>query len=293
MKNLDTLIEDIYKTIAPLGKRESIGITDEHIEEFGESMKGALKEWAFYQGSDKPTLRMSNIGKPSRQLWFDMNSEQKNVSFSPPTLIKFLYGHILEQMVLFFVKLSGHEVTHEQKSVKVSGISGHMDCVIDGEVIDVKSTSGFSFYKFKKGTLPEKDPFGYMAQLAGYEEGMKTEHGGFIAINKETGELCLFRPEELDKPDIKSRIKDIKAIIKKPAPPELCYQPEAEGVNGNFKLPTNCKYCRHKFECHKDSNNGKGLRVFQYARGPTYFTQVMVEPKVKEITNERKKIKTN
>ena len=51
-----------------------------------------------------------------------------------------MYGHILEQMVLFFVKLSGHEVTHEQKSVKVSGISGHMDCVIDGEVIDVKHT---------------------------------------------------------------------------------------------------------------------------------------------------------
>lgn len=287
-KTLDTLVQDIYKTIEPLGKRESIGITDVHAEEFGESMKNALKEWAFYKGSDKPTLRMSNIGKPSRQLWFDMNSKQQDVSFNAPTLIKFLYGHILEQMVLFFVKLSGHEVTNEQKKIKVSGISGHMDCVIDGEVIDVKSTSAFSFYKFKNGTLPEKDPFGYLAQLAGYEEGMKTDKGGFIAINKETGELCLFRPEDLDKPDIKYRIKDIKALIKKPTPPELCYQPEPEGTFGNLKLPTNCKYCRHKFECHKNTNDGNGLRVFKYARGFTYFTKVVVEPRVKEITDEWK-----
>ena len=293
MKKLKTLVADIYKTIEPLGRRENINITDEQIEDFGEAMKNALREWAFYQGSDKPTLRMSNIGKPSRQLWYEMNTKNKDVSFSAPILIKFLYGHLLEQLVLFFVKLSGHKVTNEQKDVKVLGISGHMDCVIDGEVIDVKSTSGFSFYKFKNGTLPEKDPFGYLAQLAGYEAGMKTDNGGFLAINKETGELCLFIPEDLDKPNIKLKIKNTKALIKKSSPPDLCYQPEPEGTSGNFKLPSNCKYCRHKFECHKDANEGKGLRVFKYARGLTYFTEVVVQPRVEEITNEWKKIKTD
>ena len=47
------------------------------------------------------------------------------------------------------------------------------------------------------------DSFGYMAQLAGYEAAEGTDQGGFLAINKETGELWFFRPDELDKPDIK------------------------------------------------------------------------------------------
>ena len=56
-----------------------------------------------------------------------------------------------------------------------------------------------------------------------------------------------------------------------------------------MKLPRGCIYCRHKLECHKDTNEGKGLRVFQYAKGLAYLTKVMKEPKVKEITNEFKK----
>jgi len=64
----------------------------------------------------------------------------------------------------------------------------------------------------------------------------------------------------------------------------LCYLPVPEGVKGNMKLPRPCQYCQFKFECHKDSNDGKGLRVFQYARGPMYFTNIESEPKVEEIT---------
>ena len=84
----------------------------------------------------------------------------------------------------------------------MNGIKGHIDCKIDGEVVDIKSTSGFSFNKFKNGTLPDYDSFGYMSQLAGYEAAEGTNNGGFLAINKETGELWFFQPDELDKPDI-------------------------------------------------------------------------------------------
>ena len=43
----------------------------------------------------------------------------------------------------------------------------------------------------------------------------------------------------------------------------------------------------HKFECHKDSNDGLGLRVFKYAKGLTYLTDIKSEPKVEEIQIER------
>jgi hypothetical protein len=125
-----------------------------------------------------------------------------------------------------------------------------------------------------------------MAQLAGYEEAEGTDQGGFLAINKETGELWFFRPDELDKPDIKSKIKRLKATLKKPEPPELCYQPIADGAQGNFKLPRECTWCPHKVECHSESNHGQGLRIFDYARGPVFFTDVVTEPRVREITHE-------
>ena len=134
--------------------------------------------------------------------------------------------------------------------------------------------------------MAESDAFGYMAQLSGYEHAEGTNKGGFVAINKENGELALFRPEELDKVNIETKIRTVKKIIKSDSPPELCYQPIADGASGNMKLPRECGWCPHKFECHKDSNDGKGLRVFQYAKGLTYLTKVEKLPKVEEITEK-------
>ena len=45
--------------------------------------------------------------------------------------------------------------------------------------------------------------------------------------------------------------------------------------------------CNHKFICNKDTNDGEGLRVFKYARGPEYLTTVVSVPKVEEITHAK------
>ena len=291
-KKLNTLVDDIYKKLSVLGKGKSLNLSEETIDQFGESMKEVLRHWSTPHPRATETLRMSNIGRPNRQLWFDMKTEQQAQEIPPATFIKFLYGHMLE-VVLLLVKLAGHTVSDEQKNVKIKGIEGHMDCVIDGEVIDVKTASGYAFKKFKDGTLAEDDTFGYMSQLAGYEAGHGTSNGGFLAMNKENGELALYIPEELDKPNIETKIDTVKKSLKKQTPPELCYLPIPDGTSGNMKLPRGCFFCRHKVECHKDSNNGKGLRVFKYAKGLTYLTQVVKEPKVEEITNEFKKRKAS
>ena len=288
-KTLDTLVKDIYDKLDTLTEGKSLGVSDETATAFGESMKEALLNWSSEHPVNKPTLRMSNIGKPNRQLWYDMKSKAKTKSFSAPVQIKFLYGHILEEVVLFLARLAEHEVTSEQKEVNVDGIKGHMDCMIDGEVVDVKTASGFAFKKFKDGTLPDDDPFGYMAQIAGYEENEGTNNGGFLTLNKENGELTLFRPDELDKPNIKERIKLLREQLEEDTPPDKCYADVPDGKSGNMKLARGCVYCRHKFECHKDSNLGMGLRVFKYAKKFEYLTNVAKLPRVKEVTNEWKK----
>ena len=290
-KTLDTLVQDIYDKLDELTAGTALDISDQTANNFGDAMKQALVNWGTPYTKDKQRLRMSNVGKPNRQLWFDMNSKEKTSSFSAPVQVKFLYGHSCEEILLFLTRLAGHEVTDEQKEVTVDGIKGHMDCKIDGEVVDIKTASGFAFKKFKEGTLPDDDPFGYMAQIAGYEESEGTNNGGFLVLNKENGELCLFRPDELDKPNIRARIKLLKKQMKAATPPDFCYDNVPDGKSGNMKLARSCVYCRHKFVCHKDSNIGHGLRVFKYAKKFEYLTNVAKLPRVQEVTNEWKKRK--
>jgi hypothetical protein len=202
----------------------------------------------------------------------------------PHLFIRFLYGHLLEEVVLLLVKLAGHDVTDEQKQVKVSNVYGHMDCKIDGEVVDIKTASSFAFRKFQNDTLKDDDPFGYLAQLSGYEEAEKTKAGGFLVLNKESGELTMHRPSFFDKPNAKNKIREVKKALKLDKPPALCYTPIPEGKSGNMKLPKGCTYCRHKNICHSDANDGKGLRVFKYSKGLTYLTKVEKKPNVLEIT---------
>ena len=283
-KNLSTLVEDIYQTVTDItgGNKE---VPDELLNELGQKIARTIKTWSTPQHHNKFKLRMSNIGRPARQLYYSQKDTQE-IKHHASTQIKFLYGHIMEDLLIFLTKLSGHAVTDEQKEVLVDGVLGHMDCKIDGEVIDIKTASGFGFKKFKNKTLAEDDPFGYVSQLAGYERAEGTDNGGFLALNKESGELTLYQPEDLDKPNVNTLISNIESALKGEAPPDKCYKPIKSGSKGNMKLPMGCVYCSHKFVCNADTNDGKGLRVFKYAKGLEYMTKVVSLPKVEEIQHE-------
>ncbi len=286
---MNTLVEDIYKTLEPLSDGKPLDISEQQIENFGEAMKDVMRSWANPTKRDSNfSIRMSNVGKPARRLWFDsQTTDQESFKTNPSTQIKFLYGHMLEELVKLFVVISGYDITGEQKQVVVDSITGHIDCIIDDEVVDIKTASGFAFNKFKNGTLRDDDPFGYLGQLAGYEESEGTSNGGLLVINKENGELCFYQPEDLDKPNIKNKIKNLKIALSKDAPPEdYCYDTVPDGVKGNEKLHKNCAWCPHKFKCYENSNNGKGLRVFQYSKGFSFLTKIVVEPKVQEVDHE-------
>ena len=284
MSKLSNVVPDIYNMLEKLSDGEPLPITEEALDETMASMKEAIMHWATPRKRDTDfTVRMSNVGKPSRQMWFEKRDTDKSGDVDGATQIKFLYGHVLEELVLMLVRMAGHSVTDEQKEVTVNGIVGHMDCKINGEVVDVKSASKFAFNKFREGRLAQDDPFGYLGQLAGYEEAEGTEDGGFLVINKESGELCMFEPDDLDKPNITTKINTLLDDLELDKPPELCYNPIPDGKKGNMKLPKGCSWCKYKHECHKDANDGQGLRTFKYSTGYTYLTEVVAEPKVDEV----------
>lgn len=231
------------------------------------------------------TLRMSNIGKGARQLWYDKRYG-KEENLPPATIFKFIYGDLIESLLLFLAKLSGHRVTARQAEVDVDGVKGHIDADIDGVTVDAKSASVYAFRKFANATLAQDDSFGYIEQLAGYCDARDTD-GAFLAADKQNGHIAYlpFSKEELKAAvNVKERIAYLKTAVEQEEPPERCYPDVPQGESGNRKLGVNCSYCSHKGRCWADSNGGMGLRTFLYSGGPEFLTKVTREPKVREVT---------
>ena len=81
-------------------------------------------------------------------------------------------------------------------------------------------------------------------------------------------------------------IKTLRDTLEKKEPPEEKCYPLSNTKAGNKELPIGCQFCNHKFECYKDSNKGKGLRIFKYASKNVYLAEVNKQPNVDEITSK-------
>ena len=286
-KHISTLATDIKHLIANISNGKPANMTEENMNVFLNNIKEAMLAWNTppVKTDKEGQLRMSVIGKPARQLWYDKHSPKDRKDEDAGLNLKFLYGHIIEHLILYLAELSGHKIEDQQKKVEIDGISGHIDSKIDGEICDVKSASSFSFKKFKSGELVGDDPFGYHAQLSGYETANGTKEGGFLVVDKSSGDICFYKPEDMAKPNVKSLIKNLRSTLEKDTPPEKCYEFKTE-KNGNKTLATGCMFCPHKWECHSDTNNGKGLRVFKYSNKNVMLADVVKQPLVEEITYE-------
>ena len=284
-KTTDNVVADIYALMESKDADPSVDVEAE-IEKFGEGVKALMRtEFGREKREDNRRLRLSNIGRTDKYLWNHFNGTEGE-ELQPHTYIKFMYGHLIEEMLLFLTRMAGHTVTDEQKVCNVEGIVGHMDCKIDGVVTDVKSASSFGFKKFKDGTLAYDDPFGYIDQIKAYAHSEGETEFGWLAMDKANGHLTYLKYDlndteapvyEVLKGDIVDRVKHVKKLVEQPEPVEWCYPPVPDGKSGNSKLSIGCSYCQFKDHCYPN------LRVFAYSYGPKYLVDVVKEPKVQEV----------
>ena len=284
MKNIDTLVQDIYNLFTrdggpPIPKKK----VEDEIEIFLGELRSHLLDFLYTKRESSSNLRLSLVGKPDRQTWYEMRNTKEREPLSSPTRIKFLYGHLLESLLLLFSTLAGHEVTDKQKKLNIEGVDGHQDCSIDGVVVDCKSSSATGFKKFNQGTLMLDDPFGYIGQISAYAQAQGKKEAAFLAIDKQNGNIALLKLHDMEMINAKDRIKHLKKIISTDKPPARCYSDLPDGVSGNRKLAIGCVYCPHKRTCWSDANEGKGLRVFQYAKGYRFLTKINRTPDVEEV----------
>jgi len=287
-KKIDTVVNDVYKLL-----EDGATLTDKEASSFGTAIATIIQD-RLQEYKDKPhfgVIRLSGMGKGVRQLWYGHRRKESPIP-KPSDKLKFLFGDITEELLLFLVKKAGHAVTEEQQEVIIDGVVGHKDCRIDGVTTDIKSASPFAFKKFTTGALfqPGNDPFGYRQQVSSYAQGDSKvpfeeydEQVALLVMDKSSGDLCLVMIDDLLQPDAVATVKEVKRAVLSDNIPDRCYEPEPEGKSGNMKLSKNCFYCIDKEECWKDMNDGKGLRKFKYSKGLTYLTHVEKEPQVEEI----------
>lgn len=278
MKTIHTLVQDIYDYVGG-----NHGLTDILASDMGCDIASAIKGSLSTQ--ERRGLRLSGLGpKCPKALWHSINTPHLAEPLPPYARIKYTYGHIIEHLLIGLARAAGHEVTGEQDELTVDGITGHRDCVIDGAIVDVKSSSSRGFQKFKDKTLAQSDDFGYLDQLDGYVVGsvddplVRVKDKAYIlAIDKTLGHICLYE-HRVRENAIRSRIRSYKAIVEQTIPPVCTCGVVPEGKSGNLKLDTKASYSSFKHVCFPK------LRTFLYASGPIYLTKVVRTPDVLELT---------
>lgn len=277
LAELDTLPADIFNLLDP--ETDHI-VNEDNLSEFAELCKSLVRD-ALVKAEQGNPLRFSALGKPNRQMWYEAHPDGTAEKMSGQNILKFTYGHLIEALIILLAKESGHTVEAQQETVEVDGVLGHMDCIIDGILVDVKSASPYGYKKFEDGSiLTGSDSFGYIEQLSGYAS-VRTpgQKAAWVAVEKVSGDICVtYLPLEIinkNKPE--PRIKELKNVIDLDGPPDRCYDPVAEGKSGNMRLSTSCSYCSHKHRCYPK------IRTFLYSSGPKFLTKVVKEPNVFEI----------
>ena len=234
------------------------------VQEFGEACKNALRKQFTEKRKTGFQPRMSNIGRPLCQL----QMEAKNIKGEGQPYnakMRNTFGDLIEALAIFVMKSAGVNIEDEQKSVRYnfdgSTLEGRYDVKIDKKVWDVKSASPYSFEK-KFGPaggfeeVIKDDAFGYASQGYLYSESEKVPFGGWIVINKSTGEwLTCEAPladDEYKATAIKNAEDNMKSITEK-KPFKRCYSDIEETFRtkktGNKVLGFVCSFCPYKLPC--------------------------------------------
>jgi hypothetical protein len=274
VKEIDTLIADVYTQL----KRKD-GWFDERLSQGLSDDLASTLRGQFAPRPGPGTLRMSRMGKRCpKALWLSVHKPELAAPVQPWTEASFSVGHFLETYAITLAKAAGHTVTGEQDELVVDGITGHRDCVIDGHIVDVKSTSSLGFKKFKEGTIAQDDSFGYLDQLDGYLLGSAGDDlvtnktvGYLWAIDKQLGKMVLYE-HVLREASIRKRIRDFKSIVALDRAPGCTCETVPFGGSGNIALGVNAKYSEFRFECFPH------LRTAIYSDGPIYFSHVAKWP---------------
>lgn len=232
-------------------------MSQDNIEQVATDIKDALNRQFNTKRDEKFRLRMSNIGRPSCQLWFEKNKPETALPKPTTFIMNMMIGDIVEAVFKAILRESNVKFENsEDVTLEIdekTTISGSYDLVMNDAVDDIKSASDWSYkYKFDSyESLHSGDSFGYVGQLAGYAKASNKKAGGWWVVNKANGHFKYVRANI----DMDKELDKIKKNIKETESDELvrCFEPEPEMFRGkptgNMVLNKNCTFCSYRQSC--------------------------------------------
>jgi|TARA_B110000971_G_scaffold218403_1_gene257098 hypothetical protein len=218
-------------------------------------------------------IRMSGLGRPLCQQLLDRSGLKEEMDYN--ALFRFLFGDLVESVAVLIMEQAGVEIVEKQKAVELQ-IAGHkvqgtLDLILRDEmgqdkVWDVKSASEWAF-KFKYtgyggyDKIKEDDPFGYIMQGHLYGEATGLPFGGWIVINKSSGEVAVVEAPEWQDEDRRVYMADAEKRVKRLLDPDPdfvkpfksefeTYKIKGEEIRtGNKILPKICSMCGYRSHC--------------------------------------------
>ena len=263
------LAEVQVKNFLQAAVRGEVTLSPSVIEEFAQDCREALEK-QFSRNSDW-RIRMSGLGRPLCQQIHGRDGKHEEMTYN--ALLRFLIGDLVECAVMAILKEAGVKITEAQGTCQLAvggeEVKGTLDLIIDdpvdGEKVwDVKSASPYSYsQKFGKGYdgLKEDDPFGYLMQGHLYAESKGKDFGGWIVVDKSSGEIQFVQAPDDQKDDREHYVSEAGKVVealmsnftyKKPpfSPEPETYKREGVQLEtGNKLLPKNCTFCGYKGEC--------------------------------------------
>ena len=202
-------------------------------------------------------IRMSNIGRPTCQLWFEKNMPEKADPLPTTFVMNMMLGDIVEAVfkgIMTEAKVKFENSDRVSLDIADTKVSGTYDLVLDDAVDDIKSASDWSYRnKFESfDTLAEEDPFGYVGQLAGYAKALGKKAGGWWVVNKANGSFKYVPADGIDlEKEVEKLKKNVNTVNNNTF--KRCYEPVEETFRskptGNTVLSKTCSFCRYRKAC--------------------------------------------
>ena len=244
-----------YMTDAANGKTE---FSPETAMRVGSDVAAAIvRQFGSGKSRDEFRLRMSNIGRPTCQLWFDKNKPETALPKPSTFVMNMMIGDIVEAVFKGLLKEAGVKYNDTEKvtlDLGTTSINGSYDIVINDAVDDIKSASDWSYRnKFESyDTLAAGDGFGYIGQLAGYAKASGKRVGGWWVVNKANGQFKYVPASGLDIDKEIDKIQKTVTTVEENKF-ERCFEPVPEKFRGketgNQILNDGCRFCSYRFDC--------------------------------------------
>ena len=255
--------------------RGEVSIPPEDVTDFADSCRDSVVTQLNKQREYK--IRMSGLGRPICQQLLEKKGIEQEVQYN--MLFRFLFGDLVESIAVLVLEQAGVDIVEKQKQVSVkigdTKVTGTLDLIIRDElgqekVWDVKSASEWAF-KFKYtgfggyDKIKEDDPFGYIMQGHLYGEATGLPFGGWIVVNKSSGEVAIVEAPDWQADDRKEYLEDAERRVKLLTDDSLefkvpykdffeTYKQDGQEIRtGNKLLPKPCTMCGFKAHCWKDA----------------------------------------